>query len=148
MKIDSTGPVRPSSLKRRGKTGKAEKKGGFAEHLDSGEDSSGAVTAASPTQSVDAVLAIQGVPDSTAGAANARARQWGFATLDQLEQVRIDLLIGAIPKGRLINLARMVSERRERSDDPNLVALLDEIELRVRVEIAKYAPRDFAVSRR
>lgn len=40
-----------------------------------------------------------------------------------------------------MNLARIVAERRERTDDPELDSLLDHIELRVRVEIAKYEPR-------
>ncbi len=53
----------------------------------------------------------------------------------------MDLLFGAIPKGRLIGLARMVSERREYAADQRLNDLLDDIDLRVRVEIAKYEPR-------
>ncbi len=100
------------------------------------------MTPAAPTQTVDAVLAIQTVGDATSGAANARARQWGFDTLDQLEQIRTDLLLGAIPKDRLINLAQMVSERRQHAEDPRLNELLDDIELRVRVEVAKYEQRN------
>ena len=99
------------------------------------------------TIAVDAVLAIQTVGDSTSGAANARARQWGFDTLDRLEQIRTDLLLGAIPKERLISLAQMVSERRQHAEDPQLNELLDDIELRVRVEIAKFEPRKNAENR-
>lgn len=141
MKIDSSGRIRPASPQKTGKTGKVSGGTGFADHLDGGSDSAAPVSPATPTQSVDAVLAIQTVGDATSNAANARARQWGFDTLDQLEQIRTDLLLGAIPKDRLVNLARMVAERRERADDPRLDALLDDIELRVRVEIAKYEPR-------
>lgn len=142
MKIDSSGRVRPSSPQSKGKATKTVSGAGFASHLRSTGDSSSPVTSAAPTQTVDAVLAIQTVGDATSDAANARARQWGNDTLDQLEQIRTDLLLGAIPKERLINLAQMVSERRQHAEDPRLNELLDDIELRVRVEIAKYEPRN------
>lgn len=141
MKIDSSGRIRPSSRSGKGKAGKSVSSGGFADHLDVSGGTATPITPAAPTQSVDAVVALQGVDDSTSGQADARARKWGFDTLDQLEQIRIDLLVGAIPKERLVNLARMVSAHRERSNDPRLSGVLDEIELRVRVEIAKYEPR-------
>jgi hypothetical protein len=40
----------------------------------------------------------------------------------------------------------MVSERREHAVDRRLNDLLDDIDLRVRVEIAKYEPRRSSVS--
>jgi hypothetical protein len=142
MKIDSTGRIRSTSPKAKGKTEKAQGGGGFASHLEPSSDASTPVTPAAPSQSVNSVVAIQTVGDATSGPANARARQWGLDTLDQLEQIRTDLLIGAIPKERLMNLARMVSERRQHAEDAGLNQLLDDIELRVRVEIAKYEPRN------
>ncbi len=141
MKIDSSGRIRSASVSAKSKTGKTQKTGGFTEHLEAQEESSASIGSVRPTQSVDAVVALQGVGDSTSGGANARARQWGNDTLDQLEQIRMDLLTGAIPKERLIGLARMVSERRENAADQRLNDLLDDIDLRVRVEIAKYEPR-------
>jgi len=36
----------------------------------------------------------------------------------------------------------MASARRQRADDPSLNELLDDIELRVPIEIAKYEPRN------
>lgn len=100
------------------------------------------MTSAAPTQTVDAVLAIQTVGDATSGGANARAWQWGVDTLDELERIRTDLMLGGIPKDRLINFTQMVSARRQRADDPSLNELLDDIELRVSIEIAKYEPRN------
>ncbi|NKB56784.1 MAG: hypothetical protein GKS00_10655 [Alphaproteobacteria bacterium] len=143
MKINSSGGIRSSSPKSKSKANKVGGDGSFANHLGASADSSSSVSPAAPTQSVDAVLAIQGVGDATSSPANTSARQWGFDTLDQLEQIRVDLLLGAIPKDRLINLAQMVSERRQHAEDPRLNDLLDDIELRVRVrvEIAKYEPR-------
>lgn len=141
MKIDSTGRVRSSSAGAKGKSGKVGKSSGFSDHLAEPTESASSVGPTFAAQSVDALVAIQGVPDATTGRSNGRARKWGDEALDQLEQIRMDLLSGAIPKDRLINLARMVTERREQATDPQLNSLLDDIELRVRVEIAKYEPR-------
>ena len=146
MKIDSSGRVRSASVGAKSKTGKAKKTGGFTEHFDAQEGAASPIASVGPTQSVDAVVALQGVGDATGGGTNARARQWGNDTLDQLEQIRMDLLVGTIPKDRLIGLARMVSERRQFAADQQLNDLLDDIDLRVRVEIAKYEPRRAAAS--
>ena len=59
--------------------------------------------------------------------------------LDELEQIRLGLLLGAIPRARLEQLAQMVRARREQLDDAKLIAILDEIELRAAVELAKLA---------
>lgn len=141
MKIDSTGKARPAASGAKAKAGKGVSGSGFSDHLSGQVDSSSPVASTVAAQSVDALVAIQEVPDSTTGRANARAQKWGNDALDQLERIRMDLLMGAIPKDHLINLARMVTERREHAIDPYLSSLLDDIELRVRVEIAKYEPR-------
>jgi hypothetical protein len=57
--------------------------------------------------------------------------------LDELEQIRLGLLLGQIPQARLEQLAQMVRARREQLDDPKLIAILDDIELRAAVELAK-----------
>ena len=61
--------------------------------------------------------------------------------LDGLEELRRGLLLGSIPKDRLGDLARLVREKRERGADPVVSRLLDEIELRAEVEIAKLSRR-------
>jgi len=66
-----------------------------------------------------------------------RAIQRGDAMLDELEELRLGLLLGSIPKARLEQLAQMVRARREQLDDPKLIAILDDIELRAAVELAK-----------
>ena len=57
--------------------------------------------------------------------------------LDELEQIRLGLLLGQIPRARLEQLAQMVRARREQLDDLKLIAILDDIELRAAVELAK-----------
>lgn len=141
MKIDSTGSVRSSPVKKGARASKSAQPGQFAKHLDESVEGVSGAAAAAPAHSVDGVVAIQEVGDATDNDAQSRARQWGNDTLDQLELIKLDLLVGGIPKGRLMNLARIVADRREQTEDPALESLLDDIELRVRVEIAKYEPR-------
>ena len=65
----------------------------------------------------------------------------GTEILDRLKEVRRGLLTGTVPKSRLQELAQLVREKRERGADPLISRLLDEIELRAEVELAKLSPR-------
>jgi hypothetical protein len=47
------------------------------------------------------------------------------------------LLTGALPRGQLESLRHMAKERGDVLNDPQLQSILDEIELRVAVELAK-----------
>lgn len=140
MKVDRTGPIRSSPVRRGEKSGKT-KTGAFAKHVESTPEPASGVSGGGPVASVDALLAIQEVEDSTSGRSRARARQWGEETLDRLERLRIGILSGGIPVDELQRIAQLTGAQRVRTDDPKLAELLAEIELRARVELAKYAPR-------
>ncbi len=47
------------------------------------------------------------------------------------------MLVGAVPKDKLVELAHRVRAGKKKSDDPKLNEIVDEIELRAEVEIAK-----------
>ena len=66
-----------------------------------------------------------------------RMVKYGEDLLDKLDDIRHGLLLGSIPKDKLIALAQMVRSRRGQVTDPRLSAVLDEIELRAEVELAK-----------
>lgn len=57
--------------------------------------------------------------------------------LDRLNELRLALLAGAIPASRLQALREALAARREAGCDPALAAVMDEIELRAAVELAK-----------
>lgn len=130
------------------KAGPAGKAGEFAAELDS---VSGADEAAAPeaVEHVGAAVGIAGImaaqsvdPDSVPDHKERQRRaQRGAELLDKLEEVRRGLLVGSIPKDRLAALAQMVREKRERGADPVISRLLDEIELRAEVELAKLSRR-------
>ena len=83
------------------------------------------------------VLALQEAPDALQGRAKHRAKERGQKMLDFLEEIRLGLLTGSIPVSRLEQLAQMVRAKREQVDDPKLHEIMDEIELRAAVELAK-----------
>ncbi len=85
--------------------------------------------------SVDGLLAVQEMPDALAG--RRRAAQRGEMLLDRLDELRIGLVAGAVPRDRLDELGRLAKAARGQVDDPRLNAILDDIELRVAVELAK-----------
>lgn len=83
---------------------------------------------------LDAILAIQSVGDAMGGKRKAVKR--GSNLLDLLEGIKADLLVGGITPERLDALVEELSVYRDRTE-PGLDALLDDIELRVLVELAK-----------
>ncbi len=144
MKVSGIGATAGSGQAR--KTAKTDKSasGGFAEKLaetfDATEDAH-AVETSSAVTGIDALLATQAVGDALEQEHRRRLIKYGEDLLDKLEEIRHGLLLGAIPKDRLIALAQMVRTRRESIADPRLAAILDEIELRAEVELAKLSPR-------
>jgi len=133
MRIEWTPPVGRTSSRRDEKTdGTSGQK--FAAAL--GGDQPAAPAAAPPAVSaVDVLLSAQEVPDALAQ--RRRALQRGNALLDRLEDLRLALLAGVLPRERLDELARLAKSARETVDDPKLSAILDDIDLRVAVELAK-----------
>jgi hypothetical protein len=134
MKIDPTGPARGAGSVRRTDRAGSTRSGEFARHLDSPGASAG-VNGGSPVGTVNALLALQEVDDSLNG--RAKARQRAADILDELDQLRDGLLAGTLPRESIVRLAQIVRSRRPDVDDPRLKDVLDEIELRAEVELAK-----------
>ena len=65
-----------------------------------------------------------------------KAVKRGFDLLDVLEGVKMDLLVGRVEPDRLERLVSMLGNKVETGDD-KLDALMTDIELRARVELAK-----------
>ena len=93
------------------------------------------VSSSTSLTAVTSLIALQEVPDALAGRAKAARR--GRDMLDLLDEVRDGLLSGAVSRATLTRLVALVQIKREEFVDPGLSAVLDEIELRARVELAK-----------
>jgi hypothetical protein len=98
----------------------------------SGVSAAGGVTGVS---SLGALLALQEV----GGPLERRRRAVGRAgrILEALEDLKLDLLEGRLSPDALETLTRSVREQRALTDDPRLEGVLDEIETRAAVELAK-----------
>ena len=91
-------------------------------------------TSIAPATSLDAMLALQQVDDPLLKKRKLVRR--GTQLLDTLEDMKSDLLTGRVSEGRLNQLMAVLSQARDKAD-PRLESLLDDIELRARVELAK-----------
>ncbi|MGH1399280.1 MAG: flagellar assembly protein FliX [Alphaproteobacteria bacterium] len=102
------------------------------------ETSSAAATGASQSiAQVDALLAVQEVEDPTQGAAKKRMRKRSTKILDMLDGLRDQMLGGGLTLGHMIDIADVVASHREQITDPTLTGIMDEIDLRAQVELAK-----------
>ena len=84
---------------------------------------------------MSALLALQGVEDST----QRRRRAVGRAgrILDMLDELKLVLIDGEASPAMLDRLVGAVREERVKTEDPRLDAVLDQIETRAMVELAK-----------
>lgn len=137
MKIQ--GPSGTQSTSKSKKSSGAGKSGSnFSDFMDSGSASgaSGA-SASSSINNIDALLAVQGADDPAARAAKTRMKNRAHTILDKLDQLKVSMLCGSITIGELMGIADTVANHREKIDDPQLTSILDEIDLRAQIEIAK-----------
>lgn len=142
MEIKGPGQVTGSN-----KTNKTKKTGGsnatagaFGVLLDGADEAQGTQSAAGPSSvtGVDAVLAAQSIDGDEARKANQQETLRGNSILDSLEDIRIGILSGIISGQRLINLQKLLEQQRGEIDDPRLIEIMDEIEVRAAVELAKF----------
>ena len=85
--------------------------------------------------SVDAVVGMQEITDDNKDGRGAKNR--ANQILDKLEDIRMGLLLGEIPKSNLEELSKVLQVARENSVDSKLLEIIDDIELRAKIELAK-----------
>jgi len=84
---------------------------------------------------VSALMALQGIEGPLEK--RRRAIRRGGGLLDRLEELKLALLTGDADESSLDQLARTLREERTDDGDADLSALLDQIDLRASVELAK-----------
>jgi hypothetical protein len=135
MKV--TGPGGPSAASgARSATPAAA--GGFAPIAPRGVSETAGVSTASgvaQVSSLEALIALQEVGGPLER--RRRATQRGGRLLDALESLKVGLLEGEVTMATMESLTRAVREQRQLTDDPRLEGVLDEIETRAAVEMAK-----------
>lgn len=138
MKIDGPGKT--------GKTGQTDKKkssgasgadGSFKDFLVDKSEQKQAASSASAITAADALLSVQATDDPAERAARQRMAGRADHILDKLEAVRVNMLTGNLTVGDMVDIADMVARHREKVSDPTLTSILDEIDLRAQIELAK-----------
>lgn len=133
-------------MKVTGTTGPSAPTAGKAARSASGF-SLGQAGAASPSSAASATSATAGVADVSALMAlqgvegplerRRRAVKRGAGLLDRLDEIKMALLSGDPDEAALDRLARAMREERPEEGDAGLKAVLDQIDLRAAVEVAK-----------
>ncbi len=135
MEIKGPGRITTPGVSRK-KKARSSGKSGFSKALSTDETSAASPSSGtSPLTTVSSLLALQEMPTSSEG----RSKGLVIAEdlLGHLEVIRHGLLAGQIPQSRLKEVVAVVTRERNMSTDPALEELLSDIELRVKVELAK-----------
>lgn len=142
MKVEGPGKSQKTS-----KSSKAKKTSGasgaeFAKLIEdaAGTAETGAAAAAagvSQVQRVDALLTIQEGESGDTPQSRRRAMLRAESILNQLDRLRVGILTGEITRQTLTELSRLAASHRDRIMDPRLAEILDEIDLRAQIELAK-----------
>ena len=137
MKV--TGPSAPTTSNSSRPTRAA---GGFSLSSSAGAAPAPAATASAGPAGVaglSALMALQGVESATER--RRRAIRRGGGLLDRLDELKLALLSGEAGEGALERLGQGLREARTEDDDPGLTDLLNQIDLRAAVELAKAETR-------
>lgn len=136
MKIE--GPKGPQGA------GKAKKSGGsgvgdidFSQYVTGGAQDAQASVSAQSIAQLDTLLAVQGAEDPSQRAARKRSRERAHTILTVLDKVRVAMITGDLTLGHMIDVADVVAAHRDKIHDPQMTALMDEVDLRAQVELAK-----------
>ena len=139
MRINEYGTVKsPSEIKRRKTSGTSSSS--FSALLDAtssaGEaDSTNSLSDISATAPLDNMLAMQEISEEEM--ARKELIKKGNNLIEELEKLRQQLLMGTVPLTTLRNLSHQLSIKKQSVSDPQLLSLMDDIELRAAVELAK-----------
>lgn len=134
MKVEGPGSTRQAS-----QTQRKDKisGGGFGEFM---TGSTGEAPASGATHSIahiDTLLAVQEAENPTERAARKRMAHRADTILYELDKMRLALLTGNLTVGHVVDIADVVAQHREKIMDPRLTAVLDEIDMRAQIEMAK-----------
>ena len=136
MKVE--GPGKAQGATNAKKSGKTDKAGShFGDFMTTGTAATESTSQTQSIGSVDSLLALQGAEDPTAKAARRRMKERANVILNELDKVRVAMLSGNLTVGHMIDIADVIATHREKITDPALTGLMDEVDLRAQVELAK-----------
>lgn len=138
--VEKVGYTRPVGTARPVKKAGSVAASGFADALAAAEGVGAAdgVEAATSVGAVGALGGLLGAQEVDEREARRRRQaKRGKLTLDVLANLRDALLVGTLPYNVIRQLEQLVAHERSESTDPELMSILNEIEVRAAVELAK-----------
>ena len=136
MKVTGFGSITTNNVSKRRSTSAT---GSFADLLSSSEagEASGAHAASdvAAMSGINNLVALQEISDEEVR--RKKLVQRGNNLLDSLEELRRRLLIGTLPPHVVIELSKQISEQKQMVMDPRIMEVIEDIELRAAVELAK-----------
>jgi hypothetical protein len=137
MKISGFDPIKSTGGAKR--TGSVARSGTFSDLLALAEAADTAqaapVSDATAVNALNNLLALQEISEEDIQ--RKKLVQRGKHMLDVLERLRQQLLTGSLSPALIQDLARQLSIQKQLVSDPGLLAVIDDIELRAAVELAK-----------
>ena len=138
MKIQGPKQTSPTRSTQKSGSVKRSESGDFGEYMAAGSVREATTTSAPKSvAAVDALLAVQSVEDPTEKAAKKRMIHRADDVLEELDGLHMAMLKGSVSMSHMIGIADKVAAHKERVRDKKLSDLLDEIDLRAQVELAK-----------
>lgn len=134
MKVPQTGPRTGPTHSGRVDSSRSQS-GGFSIHLKSPPAGPAGISMPAPLTAPGSVLAVQEAGDGPRE--RRRTIQRGRSLIVELDQIRAGLLEGKVSGTALRRLFGLLQTARPTVDDAKLDTVLDEIELRAAVELAK-----------
>jgi len=139
MKITEYAPVSKPGAAKKKSASSSSSDTDFLGLLSSTEAESATLASAAtdiqPVTSMDGLLSLQEMPEDEIK--KRRAVQESNSALEALETLRHALLSGSIPEHLLQTLTKVVAVQKQRVSDPHLTSIIEDIELRAAVELAK-----------
>ncbi len=137
MKIGKTKGSNPTSPAKKSSASSSDANIDFSKFVSSAASESAGVSVTTSIAQLDVLLAAQEVEDPTQRAAKNKLYKRGVNILDELDKIRLKMLGGNLTVGNMIDVADVIASHRDKIDDPVLTSIMDEIDLRAQVEIAK-----------
>ncbi len=134
MYITATGGLDKSQAKK--KTAKSNSNG-FSEVLSSFATEESAAHSAASVNGVNQFLFLQEIDNEQEE--KKETLNQAFDTIKHLDKIKMGLLSGSLSKETIIGLETLIAKSRKKFIDPNLLQIIDEIDLRAKVEIAKFS---------
>ena len=144
MRIKDVDNVRAKQSKKTDKV-KSSPETNFSNYLSklsNPEEVSGTSDNVLPVSEVSSILLAQEISQESLDSQNKNLFTRGEVLLDQLGIIRDGLLAGSLPADKLKELTKILNEEKTINSDPQLSEIIDEIELRAEVELAKLLRKD------